>query len=207
MPGDLGRQQKIDRPWIQRDFRVHEAQLVQGRDDAVPQRDVGLEQPADERLLRFGRTDPDEDRRQLATQVERRALVAERRLDVRNDRVPEARQRGRGVLHQLVSLEGRHQRLDQLLARNAYRQNRIAARATASSSSRMSASSRSMNESGTSAINRAASARSRAPFVPSARTMPSSSARAASRFCAGPGEARNAAMPARIEKSSKSPSC
>ena len=56
---------------------------------------------------------------------------------------------------------------------------RIAARATCSSSSRMSVASRSRNASGTSAIRRAASARSRAPSAPVIRTIASSSVRAA----------------------------
>ena len=45
-----------------------------------------------------------------------------------------------------------------------------------------------------------------APRRPPLRAMPSTMSRAASRFCAGPGAARNAAAPARIEKSWKSPS-
>ena len=83
---------------------------------------------------------------------------------------------------------------------------RMACRATSALSSAMSGGRRSANvASWIAPIRRAASARSRCPSGPPLCAMPSTMSRAASRFWAGPGAERNAAAPALIEKSWKSP--
>ena len=88
VPGNLGGQQQVDRRRIEADLGMQRAQLVERRDHAMAQRDVGLEQAADERLLRFGGADADEHRRQLVPDVLRRLLVAQPPLDLGNDALP-----------------------------------------------------------------------------------------------------------------------
>ena len=76
VPGNLGGEQQVDGRRIELDFGMQRAQLVERRDHAVAERDVGLQQAADERLLGLGGADADEHRRKLAPDVLRRVFVA-----------------------------------------------------------------------------------------------------------------------------------
>ncbi len=70
MPGDLGSEQDLQRAGIHSDLRVHQPQLVERRDHAVPERRVDVKQAVDEHLLRVGRADSHQHRRQFAADFE-----------------------------------------------------------------------------------------------------------------------------------------
>ena len=76
-------------------------ELVERRDDAMPQRDVGLQQAADERLLGLGRPDAHQYGRQLAPDVLRRLDVAQYPFDLRDDVVAVAGERAGGFVDEL----------------------------------------------------------------------------------------------------------
>ncbi len=106
---------------------MHGAQFVEGRDHAMAQGDVGLQQAADEGLLRLGRADANQHGRQLAARIDRRILVAQTPFDLGHQRVAVRRQRGRHVVGQLIAPEDVEQRFDQLVAgHRARRSNRLA---------------------------------------------------------------------------------
>ena len=86
VPGNLCGQQQVDRAGVKWDVRMHDAQLIERRDDTMTQRDIGLQQAADECLLGLCRADSHENGRQLAANVERRVLVAQPFFDLRDDR-------------------------------------------------------------------------------------------------------------------------
>ena len=88
------------------DIGPHGAKLVERRDDAMAQRAVRLEQALDQRLLRFRGADPQQHRRQLAPHFDWHVLVAKRRDNAGDDRVPEARQgRLAGFVRELGAAE------------------------------------------------------------------------------------------------------
>ena len=161
MPGDLGGEQQIDGRRIEGHFRMERPQLVERGDDAVPQRDVSLQQAADQRLLGLRGADADEHGRKLAPDVLRRVLVAQACFDFGDDVVAVTRQRVRRVVDELRSTE----RLRSAAATSSsrVRPSRLGSPAARrrSFSSRMQGHEQVEERSGTSAISRAASARSR----------------------------------------------
>ena len=114
---DFGREQDLDRSGFDAHLRVDGAQLVQGCDHTVPERGVGIEQAAHEHLLGLGRADPDEDGRQLATNLDIGALVAEGG-DLWNDSGAKPGERFGRFVGEVGTCEGRHQRGDELLTRD-----------------------------------------------------------------------------------------
>ena len=125
---------------------------------------------------------------------------------LRHDRIAVPRERDRSSGGQIGTRECVEQRRDELVAGAPRGAARIASRATTG----VLVPIRRVEQVGESPPARR---RARAPpdvdpprrHPPTLRPSPSRMNRAASRFCDGPGEARNAASPARIEKSSTSP--
>ena len=170
----------------------------------MAQRRIGVQQAADQHLLGLDRADPHQHGRQLAPDVERARFILEAAGDLGHDGVAEPGQRPAGRVAQLGATERIEQRRRRCLRGPGRARFRSPATPPRDPASAISAGSIG-EKAGTSAMSRAASARSRAPSGPGERIIASMIRWAASRFWAGPGEARNAAMPARIEKSAKSP--
>ena len=119
--GNLRRQQQFERARIDADVGPDRPQLVQGRDHAVSDGPVGLEQARDQRLLRCRTADPQQHRWQLPPHFDRHLVRSQRLRQRRDHRLAKVGQCLGGILGQLRAAERDHQRSGELLAANPVR--------------------------------------------------------------------------------------
>ncbi len=207
MAHDLGGEHRLDELLVDRPVGMLLRQLVQRRDRVIAEDDVAVEHALGEHVVRRPRADGLQHRRHLAADLDRHVVVergsraACRRCDRRTATsalVAASTQLGLGQVlddvadERYASAAGRRPRSRPGPPRRRRRQSTRAARDR-----------RRREGTPAGARLRGGCAGRRLPF---SSTIRPSIRRAASRFCARPGRARNATSAARIEKSSKSPS-
>ena len=97
-------------------FGMHVVKLVERGNDALPERDVRLQQAFNQHFEGNRRPDPHEDLRNLATDGHRRMLVTKTIGEARHQRVPISSQPLRGIRGQFRPCERGQQRGDHFVA-------------------------------------------------------------------------------------------